>query len=215
MSIQNKKSAEIIKHAQKSFDLWAKNYDQGLTNLFFDFNNKIIINSIPQSNKCINILDIGCGTGNLLINLYKQNQNINLFGIDISEKMVQIAKLKTKNINNIHIKNGAAEDLPFEKEYFDCVVCSNSLHHHPNIQKSLIEMTRVLKKQGKLIIVDGYTNGILRKIIFWFIEKIQNEGVVQRFSKEQMFNLLKKFEYTNIIQKDILFMNLMTVGDKD
>ena len=75
-------------------------------------------------------------------------------------------------------------------------------------------MTRVLKDSGVLIIVDGFMDGMLRKINFNITRILQNEGFVQRFKKWEMFNFFKKLKYINIHQKEILYFNLLTRGVK-
>lgn len=211
---QNDSSQRIVRQVQKSFDLWAKNYDKGLSNFFFEINNNKTIDFIGYRDNKLKILDVGCGTGNLLINLHNKNPNIKLIGIDISKEMIRVAKSKTEKLKNINFEMGDANNLPFENEYFDYVVCSNSLHHHPHALTSIKEMTRVLKKNGRLIIVDGFTNCCLRKIYFWIIRKIQGEEDVHRFSKIEMLNLFKQFDYKNIVHKNVALVNLLTIGDK-
>lgn len=204
---------DIKNKATKEFDSWATTYDTGVTNLFFYF-------TINEIKKFVNLygknklLDVGCGTGNLLLEINKNNKDSILYGVDLSPKMIQIAKSKLGNSKNISFQIGSGDKIPYESNFFDYVVCSHSLHHHPSPESSLIEMTRVLKPEGDLIIVDGFTNGILRKINFSITQIVQNEGFAQRFKKQEMFGFFKKLKYQNIIQKEILYFNLLTKGVK-
>jgi len=102
----------------------------------------------PEKNK--KILDVGCGTGTLLYYLMKSGYT-NVWGIDNSPKMVEIANKKIPN----RIIKGDMLNLPFSSESFDTVISIVSLHHLGNlnkVKKAIFEMARVLKKSGNLII---------------------------------------------------------------
>jgi ubiquinone/menaquinone biosynthesis C-methylase UbiE len=96
------------------------------------------------------ILDVGCGTGALLYNLMESGYN-NLWGIDNSAKMVEIANQKIPN----RIIRGDMLNLPFSSESFDLVISIVSLHHLGDlnkVKKAIYEMIRVTKNSGNLII---------------------------------------------------------------
>lgn len=206
----------LTNHAKSSFDKWALTYDSGFSNIFFSLNSDEIIKQIDFTKSRLKILDVGCGTGNLLLKIArKYNKSIELVGVDLSPKMISIAKEKLEENSFINYETGTSDNLKFNSNYFDYVICSNSLHHHPSTQNSLKEMTRVLKKNGKLIIVDGILDGIFRKINFYIINKIQNEGTVYRFTKSEIKKLLAEFGYKKIYQKEILYVNLLTSGLKE
>jgi ubiquinone/menaquinone biosynthesis C-methylase UbiE len=75
------------------------------------------------------VLDIGCGTGNLLAEVAKR-ENVSVAGIDLSEKMLNIAKQRLGE--NTDLKNGDSEHLPWSDGSFDMVICTDSFHHYPN-----------------------------------------------------------------------------------
>lgn len=92
------------------------------------------------------LLEVGCSDG-LAATKYSKYFYTYL-GIDISDKAINKAKsLKLKNAEFICTD---AHLLPMEKETFDCVIV-NSLLHHLDLEKSLSEIYRVLKKDGYLI----------------------------------------------------------------
>jgi ubiquinone/menaquinone biosynthesis C-methylase UbiE len=105
------------------------------------------------------ILDIGCGTGTVAMEIAKsllEKRSSFVIGLDAAPKMIQIAKRKSKRLNNISFGVGVAEKLPYEDESFDRVI-STFFFHHINFrlkQKSLCEIWRVLKKGGTAVIVD-------------------------------------------------------------
>ena len=64
---------------------------------------------------------------------------------------------------NIKFVEGGAENIPLPGEHFDKVVASASFHHLPNQDRGLEEMKRVLKPDGKMIIIEIDPNTGRRK----------------------------------------------------
>ena len=108
------------------------------------------------ANLCIGqsarILDIGCGTGELLRALGLAAPGSDLTGVDISPEMLGIARRKLDRC--VELKEGQAEALPFEDESFDCVVSTNAFHFVRRPMSALQEMLRVLRPSGGVVITD-------------------------------------------------------------
>ena len=113
-------------------------------------------------------LDIGCGPGEVLQNLYKKYGNkVRFHGVDASGDMIIIAKEKSIK-TNIEYKVAYAEDLPFGSESFDFILSSLTVHHIPDEKKDkfVSELNRVLKEGGKALIVDiGRPSNFIGKIL--------------------------------------------------
>ncbi|HGQ2569347.1 TPA: class I SAM-dependent methyltransferase [Streptococcus pneumoniae] len=99
------------------------------------------------------ILDFGGGTGLLALPLTKQAKSVTL--VDISEKMLEQARLKVEQqaIKNIQFLEQDLPKNPLEKE-FDCLAVSRVLHHMPDLDAALSLFHQHLKEDGKLIIAD-------------------------------------------------------------
>ncbi|TFF89660.1 MAG: class I SAM-dependent methyltransferase [Promethearchaeota archaeon] len=103
------------------------------------------------------ILDLGCGSGNLLIKLAKKFPKSTLIGVDTSSEMLEKARKRAgrKGLNaEIELKVGAANNIPFPDNSIDIIVSSFSLHHWEDPAGCLKEVYRVLKKDGSLLIFD-------------------------------------------------------------
>lgn len=93
------------------------------------------------------LLDIGCGDGTL--GYYAKTKYKEVYGVDISEKALDIAK----NRGVITFKVDLNKDrLPFPDDYFDAVTCLDVLEHVIDPRILIKEIRRVLKRRGILII---------------------------------------------------------------
>ena len=88
------------------------------------------------------VLDIGCGDGNEVKSLASQCMPYKIMGIDPSVK-------EPAGGDNWLISNGDAENLSFEDNTFDAVYSKNAFEHIKDIRKTLLEVKRVLKPQGR------------------------------------------------------------------
>ncbi len=103
------------------------------------------------------LVDIGCGSGNLIVRIAEKFQNLELFGVDISEDIIQLAKQRAldKSVDEkIEFKIGTAESLPFSDHSVDFIISTLSLHHWSDPLKVIEELHRVLKNNGTLLIFD-------------------------------------------------------------
>ncbi len=120
-------------------------------------------------------LDVGCGTGVLLALVGEQRKAAKLFGIDLSEEMIKIARAKLGDKADLRVSD--SERLPFEDEKFDLITCTFSFHHYPNPTAVLTGMKRVLSPNGKLIIADA--------VMFTPLRQLRN--AIAAFAKEEKF----------------------------
>ena len=99
------------------------------------------------------ILDFGGGTGLLSLPLAKQAKSVTL--VDISEKMLEQARLKAEqqDIKNIQFLEQDLLANPLEQE-FDLIVVCRVLHHMPDLDAALSLFHQHLKEDGQLLIAD-------------------------------------------------------------
>ncbi|MBK8845075.1 MAG: bifunctional demethylmenaquinone methyltransferase/2-methoxy-6-polyprenyl-1,4-benzoquinol methylase UbiE [Bacteroidetes bacterium] len=103
------------------------------------------------------ILDIATGTGDFAFESFNRIKPDRLVGVDISGKMLDVArkKLEKKNIGNrITFLQGDAEALNFESNTFDAATVAFGVRNFENLEKGLAEINRVLKPGGLLIVLE-------------------------------------------------------------
>lgn len=98
------------------------------------------------------VLDLGCGQG-ATVGYLKDKHNIKAVGIDTSEKLINIAKQRYKNGDFIL---GSGENMPFKEESFSGVFAECTLSLMKDLDSTLKEVYRVLKKYGWFVITDVY-----------------------------------------------------------
>lgn len=109
------------------------------------------------------LLEIGCGIGVDSVQLYKCG--FDLTAIDLTQEAIDIAQKRAETEDlKIRYMVANAEKLPFENEEMDYVYSFGVLHHTPDIEKSVDEVLRVLKKGGKAYIMLYATNSLVNLI---------------------------------------------------
>ena len=94
------------------------------------------------------VLELGCGPGDVSYQLAKFADRV--VGIDFSEKMINIARSR---FADIEFQTTDAEQLPFSDNSFDVVVSNYTAHHFARPQRVFEEAKRVLKANGRLVVV--------------------------------------------------------------
>lgn len=102
------------------------------------------------------LLDVACGTGDFSIAAYRAGVQ-KVTGIDISANMVTIGQKKVEALGfvpYITLQEGDSEQIEFEDEHFDVVTVAFGVRNFEHLEAGLKEMQRVLKKGGKVIILE-------------------------------------------------------------
>lgn len=144
------------------------------------------------------ILDVGCGNARDLIVFAMKS--VKCIGIDFSSGMTKEGR---KDINKIGLENidlivGSGTKLPFTEEKFDKISCSEVIEHIPNYEDAIIEMCRVLKVGGTLVITTPNWRslyGITRKL-FEFVTAIRKKKLSHPYdewkTQKEVISVLEK-----------------------
>ena len=134
----------------EEYSWMAKGYDAFMT--IFPIWKKWIKQVIPHI-KGMKILEVSFGTGYLMTNYASNNYEIH--GVDYNDKMLEITENKIKKLNiTAKLSQGNVEKLPFPDDTFDTVINTMAFTGYPDGEKAMIELKRVLKHGGKLLLVD-------------------------------------------------------------
>lgn len=114
------------------------------------------------------LLDAGCGTAPMLSLLSSRFIEAHFTGIDLSPKMIEVAQ--RKKLPNTTFVCGDCENLPFDANSFDVIICSQSIHHYPHPQEFLQSVKRCLRPGGRLVLRDMT---VKNPVGHWFVNHIE------------------------------------------
>ncbi len=104
------------------------------------------------------ILDVGCGGGGNISRFLKIYPKSIVHGLDYSSVSVAVSKENNKKEikdGRCHIINGNVKHLPYAKNTFNCITAFETVYYWPKIETSFQQILRVLKSDGKFIIING------------------------------------------------------------
>jgi len=137
-------------------DVFLPLYDPIVSLMGFDSARRELI-SRADIEPGLHVLDIGCGTGTLLVKLKRQYGAAQVVGLDPDPKALRRAHIKAARAAvSVQFDQGFANELPYKRESFDRVFSSFMFHHldKPEREKMLKEVLRVLKPGGSFHFVD-------------------------------------------------------------
>ena len=147
------------------------------------------------------LLDLDCGTGLLLEQLFEVFPDIEAYGFDYSLERIAEAKKRLAE-KNVDFRFGNALQLPYDDCSFDMVISTSTFHHYSEPVDILKEVHRVLKPNASLIICDTHLNATLR-----YLNKISkpiNEVTDFRlYTEKDVWQLMSQAGFTAIQWKKI------------
>ena len=118
------------------------------------------------------VLDVACGTGEFERLILSENPGQQIVGVDISQEMLAIAQQKLQAYPNTVFLPASVTKLPLAEQRFDVVVSASSFHYFDDPTAALAEMKRVLKPNGKVIILDWCKDYLLCRLCDFFLKMI-------------------------------------------
>ncbi len=146
------------------------------------------------------LLDAGCGRARYSKYFKTIFSQSDVTAMDISPEMLRAVP------ENIHAVEGSLLNIPFSDQYFDAIICVEALEHAIQIPEAIHEMSRVLKKNGVLIVIDKNKDklGVLQMPSWekWF----SRDELIKYFESENLRAGTEFIGYDNVIQPDGLFI---------
>ena len=150
------------------------------------------------------ILDVGCGPGVYADELSARCDE--LYGIDISDNMIEMAK--AKHLSNAQFSVGKIESLQYKNSYFDAVICTGVLEYLDDVEKGIQEVARVTKNDGVAIFTAPSASSILNKLDYCMRSVLKALRAVIRIDTSKSFmdydfqhKLLSKKQIACLLQK--------------
>ena len=143
--------AEMFDNISNKYDFLNHFLSLGIDKLWRKKAIKLLMNTDSKI-----ILDIATGTGDFAIEALKLNPT-KVIGVDISKGMLDkgIEKIKRrKKTSIIKLQLADSENLPFDDSSFDAITCGFGVRNFEDLHKGLLEIKRVLKKNGMFTILE-------------------------------------------------------------
>lgn len=230
-----KKITKNHSNIPEMFDQISSRYDRTnrLLSLGLDLRwRRALADHLPRCNSLI-LLDLATGTGDQIAALLQKNTPIqSAIGIDLSEKMLNIARSKFAN-NAIQFQKADAQALPFDDRTFDLCTFSFGIRNVQNPLLALSEMHRVTKTGGRCLILEFslprnrlrwlyliYLRHVIPYIGGWFAKDLSpyrhlNESIETFAVGEEFLGWMRQTGWKKV-QAINLFLGLVTLylGDK-
>ncbi len=147
------------------------------------------------------ILDVGCASGWFLTQVSKSYPKAKCHGIDIYDKAIKFGE---KKYPKIKFSVADADKIPYKANTFDLVICTEVLEHVDEPKKTLLEMKRVLKKNGRAVI--ELDSGSLLFTVVWYLwglskGKVWSHSHLHSFNVKTLERLLKSVGFVIISKK--------------
>ena len=157
------------------------------------------------------ILDIGTGPGYLPIEIAKKTSNIKIVGVDLSRKLIQIARSNASKAgfsDRLTFQFGNAGRLTFEDSSFDMVISTGMLHSLKDPVKVLQEIYRVLRAGGEAWIFDPArvasqvdrkkwkaSLNLRERFFLWLFQLFGLHKPIKVYTREQAMALIEKTDF--------------------
>ena len=224
---QSKPLLGMFNAIPRRYDLINRLVTWGLDRRWRDLAARECVGNAPKR-----VLDLGCGTGDLAINIVKRAKNyVAVTGLDYSPGMLEIAAAKAGAAvgrSRIAFTHAEAASLPFVDDYFDSVGISfafrNLTYKNPLTEFHLAEVFRVLAPGGRFVIVESsqpssrvirwFFHLYLRTYVYrtgWWLSgnksayRYLTESARRFFTPEQVKELLKSSGFREITYRPLLW----------
>lgn len=173
-------------NSRRAFDRQAPTYDTAVFGSHARGLYPVLLSQLAQIPRR-SLLDVGCGTGELLRLVGERFPETACTGVDLSPEMLAVARDKLGD--GVELVQGDAECLPFPDEAFDVVLCCDSFHHYPNPRAVLAQFARVLRPGGVVLLGECTAPAGVRAVTNLLLP-LSHEGDVRIYSPGELEELL-------------------------
>lgn len=141
------------------------------------------------------VLDIGTGPGRLLAEIHKKNPKLELYGLDISSSMVELARSNLEAIRpDLRVGNISRTD--FADDSFECIICSGSFYLWDEPVRGLNEIFRILKPQMKAYLFETNREHNRNELEVRLDENLVGYGIVRKLLSKHFIRKQLRMTYS-------------------
>ena len=177
--------AEYARTAEKYDQKWA---------FYVDATTRETLRRMPMT-PAARVLDVGCGTGELLMRLRAKYPDAVLAGLDPVAEMLAVARDKLSGKEDLRI--GYADSLPWASGSFDVVVSCNMFHYISHPVDALREMARLLRPGGALVLTDWCDDYLACRLCNLYL-RVTNRAFYKTYRQAECLNLLRAAGFKDV-----------------
>ena len=141
------------------------------------------------------VLDVGCGTGELLMRLRAKYPDAILAGLDPVPEMLEVASNKLSGREDLRV--GYADSLPWASGSYDIVVSCNMFHYISHPVEALNEMARVIRPGGALVLTDWCDDYLACRLCNLYL-RFTNRAFYKTYRESECKALLRQAGFSAI-----------------
>ena len=176
----------------QEYSTGAKNYDEKWS-FYVDATSKETLARL-QMRPNDRVLDVGCGTGELLSRLAARFPDAGLAGLDPVPEMLQVAREKLRP--DVDLRVGWANELPWQDNSFDIVISCNMFHYVTRPVAAIREMERVLRPGGQMVITDWCDDYLACRICTLYL-RTTGRAHFKTYRQSECLSLLNEAGHAN------------------
>ena len=177
--------AEYAKAAERYDEKWA---------FYVEATTRETLRRLPMK-PAARVLDVGCGTGELLRRLRAKYPDAMLAGLDPVVEMLAVAANKLSGNEDLRV--GYADSLPWRAGTFDVVVSCNMFHYITHPVDALREMARVLRPGGSLVLTDWCDDYLACRVCNLYL-RLTNRAFYRTYRRAECQQLLRRAGFGDV-----------------
>jgi len=153
------------------------------------------------------VLDVACGPGIVACAFAKQVAHVH--GIDLVPAMIERAKesQKAQGLANMSWDIGNVNPLPMPHCHYSIVVSRFAFHHFTDPSTVLHEMTRVVKWEGRVVVVDVFTTSQIQANLYDHMEKLRDPSHTHALTLSELQTMFKQADL-NLVEQHMYHMEV-------
>ncbi len=225
--LKEESDREQEERIRKLFGEIAEGYDQANDRISFGLHRlwkaRLCRDALRELPSGESVLDLCCGTGDVACRLARFRPDAEVTGLDLTEKMLEIAGRRGAKTPGLHFVQGDAMDTAFPENRFRVVTAAFGLRNTADPERALREILRILKPGGSVFILESSIpeNGLVRlgfRVYFSALMPVLGGGVRHRDAyrwlnestwafprKEELSAKLREVGFSGVRYRRLLF----------
>lgn len=165
---------------------------------FDEYKLRCLKNGVISAEDSLDVLDFGCGTGDLSFLMAKAFPNSRVFGFDVSQKCIEAARQKYPHEDNLVFLNQRGN------ENYDLICAVNVFHHVPENERTelLWSLKRALKPDGRIVIFEHNPWNLVTR---YAVKTCEFDVGVKLISRRTFIKSAQKAGLTTLIKRYVVF----------